>query len=247
MAKLNQIVAIKNGVKSRAYSVLSELNKIIEKPALFNGSVRVYQKSDDADDDLPSERQHVAYRIEDVLSQLRMQLGDLMDITTQNDAANNKAVADVMVDGQVILPSMPVGTLLFLEKQVTDLRTFISKIPVLDAAEAWTRDTNTDLMRSETVRTRRTKKVPLVVTLAEATEHHPAQARLEHQDVTAGFWEVTKLSGAMGLRERTAMLARTEKLLMAVQEAREAANDIDAGTRPVVGAKVFDFLIGRSI
>ncbi len=41
MSKLNQIIAIEKGIKSRVYAGLTDLNKIVQKGELFNG----FQKS----------------------------------------------------------------------------------------------------------------------------------------------------------------------------------------------------------
>ncbi len=37
MAKLNQIIAIEKGIKSKAYAHVTELHKACQKPDLFNG------------------------------------------------------------------------------------------------------------------------------------------------------------------------------------------------------------------
>jgi len=84
------------------------------------------------------------------------------------------ARADVVIDGQTIATDVPVTYLLFLEKQLVDLHTFVKKLPVLDAAESWVRDDSTDSWRTEAVRTIRTKKVPRNHVKAEATDKHPA-------------------------------------------------------------------------
>ncbi len=48
MARLNQIIAIEKGIKSRAYAELTELHKAAQKPDLFHGFVKTYQKRDEA-------------------------------------------------------------------------------------------------------------------------------------------------------------------------------------------------------
>lgn len=54
MAKLNQIIAIEKGVKARVYGELTGLNKAVQKPELFNGFAKAYQKKDEDGEDLPS-------------------------------------------------------------------------------------------------------------------------------------------------------------------------------------------------
>ena len=47
MAKLNQIIAIEKGIKSKSHSEISELYKLVQKPALFNGFSKSYQANDE--------------------------------------------------------------------------------------------------------------------------------------------------------------------------------------------------------
>ena len=61
MAKLNQIIAIEKGVKARVYGELTELHKAVQKPELFNGFSKTYQKKDDDGEDLPAEKKRVQY------------------------------------------------------------------------------------------------------------------------------------------------------------------------------------------
>jgi hypothetical protein len=44
MAKLNQVLAIEKGVKSRVFSEITQLNNAAQKPALFTGFAKNYKK-----------------------------------------------------------------------------------------------------------------------------------------------------------------------------------------------------------
>ena len=55
MTKLNQIVAVVNGKKSRAQKQLTEVYKKPQKPGLFEGISRTYQPSDEEGETLPAE------------------------------------------------------------------------------------------------------------------------------------------------------------------------------------------------
>src|SRR5207342_3582487 len=87
-------------------------------------------------------------------------LVELFDVTATKDYTNCKARADVVVDGKPLLREVPVTYLLFLEKQLVDLHTFIKKLPVLDASETWNFDASADAFATEPVQTVKTKKVP---------------------------------------------------------------------------------------
>ena len=56
MPKLNQIIAIEKGVKSRVYGEITEMHKSSQKPELFNGFVKTYRKKDEDSEDYPPER-----------------------------------------------------------------------------------------------------------------------------------------------------------------------------------------------
>ena len=243
--KLNQVIAIEKGIKARAYATVSEEHKRIQKPVLFNGAARQYRPKTEDGEQLPPERQHVQYRVNDILGVVRLSLSDLFDTTAQKDVANSGAKANVEVDGREILPELPVTTLLFLEKQLPALRAFVAELPVLDSAESWSYDNEAGLYKTEAVQTQRTQKVQEPLVLYPATDKHPAQTQMITKDVIAGFWNTVRQSGAMPRPDKERIATRVEKLLIAVKEARERANDTDASIRPQVGAAVFSYLLNE--
>ena len=151
------------------------------------------------------------------------------------------AKADVVVDGQALLKDVPVAYLLFLEKQLVDLHTFVRKLPVLDASESWEYDSSADCYATEPVQTVRTKKIPRNHVKAEATEKHPAQVEVYHEDVVVGYWRTIKFSGALPAKRVSTLLERVEKLQQAVKFAREEANNTEAVDKHV-GDRVFGYL-----
>lgn len=243
VAKLNQIIAIEKGIKSAVYGVLTELNKVVQKPDLFTGLARTYQPLNDDGEHLPDERKRVQFVVSGLLQQVEQRVSELMQITARKDWSNCAASADLEIDGRTIARNVPVTHLLFLEKQLTDLQTFISHLPVLDDAEVWTYDSNSGMFRSEETKTHRTQKVPKPIVLYAATEHHPAQTQMVVQDELAGHWHQRRFSGAMPKPEKEAMLVRVGKLLKATKMARELANSIDERQPPDVGTAVFAYLL----
>ena len=245
MAKLNQVIAIEKGVKSRAHAEISELYKTVQKPALFNGFTKDFRAKSEGEEGsvetLPSERQRVQETVSDVLRRLERAKAELFDVTAQKDFGNTTASANVTVDGKLLIENAPVPFLLFLEKELTDLRTFILALPTLDVAEDWQRDVNSGLFRSgETVR-QSTKKVQKPLVLYPATDKHPAQTQLITEDVTTGFWHTVKQSGAIPAPEKAALAERVDKLLAAVKTAREEANAAEA-PKVEVGGAIFGYL-----
>ncbi len=245
MSKLNQIIAVEKGTKSRVYGDLTTLNKAIQKPELFNGFTKNYQKKDEDGESLPSESKRVQLTYKDVLRNSEALLTEIMNLTARKDYSNCVAKASVQIDGKVIIKDAPVSFLLFLEKQLNDLRVFVGNIPVLDSADNWTMDNSSGLFKTDVVQTHRTKKVAKPIVLYPATENHPAQTQLVTEDVIAGYWVQVKQSGAMQFPEKQAMLTRVEELLQAVKQAREEANNFDEVPTPEIGKAVFNYILGE--
>ncbi|GAA4080149.1 hypothetical protein GCM10022284_15220 [Streptomyces hundungensis] len=243
VAKLNQIIAVEKGIKSKSHQDLTAAQHGLQKPALLAGISRTYQPKDEEGEQLPPESTRVQVRSEDVLRDTAATLTRLFDVTATKDWANCEARADITVDGRVLVAAAPVSYLLFLEKQLTDINAFVRRLPVLDAAEAWVQDPSTDSWKTEPVRTLRTKKVPRNHVKAEATDKHPAQVEVYYEDVPVGYGTTVKFSGALPARRVNELVSRVEKLQQAVKFAREEANGIDV-TDQRVGDAVFGYLFG---
>lgn len=241
--KLNQIIAVEKGVKSGSLRELTDAHHALQKQALLAGISRTYQPKDEDGEVLPPESTRVQVKAEDVLRKTATVLTRLFDVTATKDRANCVAKADIVVDGQTLLSDVPVSYLLFLEKQLTDLHTFVKKLPLLDAAEDWSFDGSADCWRTEQVRTIRTKKVPRNHVKAEATEKHPAQVEVYYEDIPVGYWSTVKFSGALPAKRVNELLDRVEKLQHAVKFAREEANNLEI-TDQHVGEVVFGYLFG---
>src|SRR5258708_5208351 len=129
MAKLNQIIAIEKGIKARVYGEITELHKASQKPELFNGFSKTYQKKDDDGEDLPPEKRRVQFLATEVLRTVERVSTELMDVTARKDWTNCEAKGDIIIDTKTIIGGAPVSYLLFLEKQMTDMRTFVGNLP----------------------------------------------------------------------------------------------------------------------
>jgi hypothetical protein len=243
MHKLNQILAIERSTKSRVHGDVTRMHHSLQKPALLNGFTKSYQRKNEDDDVYPPEKQKVQLKATDMLKQAGRLLAELVDVTATKDFGNTHAKADLVVDGEVLLSGVPATFLLFLEKQLADLKTFVTKVPALDPAEDWTHDAGADLYKTEPIQTSKTKKVQRPIVLYPATEKHPAQTQLISEDVVVGVWVTVKQSGAMPAARKSELLERIERLSSAVKFARETANGVEV-TKREVGERLFTYLLG---
>jgi hypothetical protein len=244
MPKLNQIVAVVAGKKTRVEKEFGDLYKTLQKHDLFSGISRQYQPVDEGGEELPSERKAAQKSAKQILDQARTTLIDMMDAVATQEYGNQKATADVKVDGVVVLPQVPVTVLLYLQKQLDDLHTFVGSIPTLDPAEVWTYNAADGTFVTEEIRTVRTKKVQKPIVLYDATDKHPAQTQLITEDITAGHWRTRKTATTMAAMERQNILDRIVKLQDAVKIAREEANSI-AVDNIDVGGPLFTYIFGK--
>lgn len=234
MAKLNQIIAVNKTVRADTNRVVTDAYHVLQKGPLLTGLTRVYRPRGEDGEQLPGEASRVQVRVPEVMDTVKAALVKLFDLTATLDTTNQVAKADiVLADGTILVERVPVSTLLFVEKQLVDIRTLVMKLPLLDPAEIWSESTEEGVWSADPVFTVRTKKIPRNHVKAEATDKHPAQVELYYEDVVVGDWTTMKFSGAVPQKEVKAMLARVSELTEAVKQAREHANNT-----PVVDCKV---------
>ncbi len=244
--KLNQVIAIEKGIKTKVEVDITAIHRISGKPSLFEGFNKTYEKKADTGEDVPSEKKIVQEIASRLLDDITERWAPLFDVTAQKDFANCEAKADVVDEGGVhILKGVPATYLLFLEKRLTELYKLVSVFPVLDPAEEWSFDAASKQHRTEPVLTTRTKKVQRGLVLHPGTEKHPPQTQMITEDVSVGTYKLVKLSGALEEPHRRALLRRIEALQVAVKKAREEANTVEAPKQDV-GLTVFTHLFGAS-
>lgn len=242
MPKLCQITALLTGKKTAAIKELTGIYHRFQKPVLFQGLSKRYSPLDEEGETFPEEKQHIQQKAQECLADIRKALVNLLDLVATQDKTNCVAKANVAVDGEVILRDVPVTHLLFLEKQLVDLHTALGALPTLDPTEKWSLDANAACYISETTETTKTKKVPKTHVKYEATEHHPAQTEMYHEDVVVGRWRTLKFSAAIPAQEKNQLLVRVEKLRDGVKLAREEANAIEA-VDTKYGDAIFDYIL----
>lgn len=239
MAKLNQIIALVSGKKSGSESKMTQAYQTAQKRGLFDGLERSYQPKEDGGETLPSESQKVQATVFGLLDTVSEPWTNMLDIVCTQDAGNQTAKANIMVGDSMVAKDVPVTTLIFLEKQLTDILTFINELPVLSDSEDWTKGDRYYI--SNTITTSKTKKVQKPIVLYAATPEHPAQTQLITEDELVGYWNTKKLSGAIPFSQKQQWIKKTQMLKDAVVKAREEANSISVENKSI-GQDIFSFI-----
>ncbi|MGW8181849.1 MAG: DUF7873 family protein, partial [bacterium] len=163
MAKQNQILAIEKGVKKHVYTEITNRHKQLQKKELLEGLSRTYRPKDDEGERYPNEEKLVQIRAHEVLTMALSKFPEIYDITYVKDSTNCVAKADIVVDAglpteQTLASGVPATYLLWLEKQLNDLHTFVRDLPTLSSDQRWEWDGSQNCWRSVAVETAKKKK-----------------------------------------------------------------------------------------
>jgi hypothetical protein len=241
--KLAQVLAIEKGEKNKANRAITDLHRKSEVEKLYQGRTRTYTPANEDGEKLPDERQIVQNRAPEILKEAGDLWSAIWDITATKDWTNaGPARADIKIEDQILVKSAPVSWLLYMEKELNDIETFVRKIPVLDSSEEWTWSSANNCFASPQTWQNRTKKVPRNHVKAEATDKHPAQVEVYQEDQVIGRFNNINFSGALPSSVKEALLERVRMLRSAVLFAREEANGVQADKQKV-GQTLLEFLL----
>ena len=241
MPKLHQVLAVAQGTRQRAQAALTKFYHQVQRPEPFNGIARYYQPKDDEGEQLPPEYSRVQLDANTLLHDVKAALAPMYKVVGDIDRTNSFATATISIDGKDILADVPVTTLLWLEKQLADLRTVFAALPTLDPQYTWTLNDATGIWETPERQTTRSKKVLRNHVKAPATDKHPAQVDVYQEDTIVGTWNTRNMSGAMRLSDIRVLQERLERLRDAVKYAREQANSVEV--QPFNASAVLDYLI----
>lgn len=240
--KLTQHMAIENDKRTAAQKIQAETQKTFKGQDLFYGLLKRYVPKNEGGDPLPDERKELVTTVEDRLQFTKDPMVAMLDHMATKDKTNQKANADLVVDGKTIATALPATTLLALEKKLREIRGYYDACPTLDLSISWEEDKNRPgIFVHGPVETYRTAKTTKGVTLAPATEKFPAQIEKVTEDVTVGTFFTTRSSGALHPGTKSKYLAKIDKLIEAAKDARMRANQVETD-KVEIGAKVFAFI-----
>lgn len=234
--RLNQILAVRQSAQSEAAQRRAELLGIMSQEGLFSGLSRTYQgrvSEQDGGAVYAGKIKKVQVTVPQVIVNLGSVLSRLLDVELTQDVANTAAKADIVVTGtdgkQVTLATgVPTTYLLFLERQLKDLREFVSMFPVLDPAQDWNdKDTPPGQHKTDVIKTDKTKKVRRNHVKFAGDQYHEPQIDTYDEDTVEGQWHQVDFSGAVPAQVRQQYLDRISVLQRAVKYAREEANSAE--------------------
>ena len=242
--KLHQIIASAKDIKGRSEKELTAIYHDFKKPDLYAGHTRTYTSLADGGESLQPENKPVLRNAAEQVEAVRGLLAEQVNLQASIDTANQRAEADVVVGGQVLLSKVPVNTLLYLEHRLKGIAEMLNDAPVLTDGVEWAPDSSPGRYRAVNAEvTYRTTKTPERFVKAEASDKHPAQVDILYLDKVVGTWTKIAQSGALHPTRRRTLHRRVNTLLDAVKSAREEANTVVV-TDSRVGDTLATYLFG---
>lgn len=212
--------------KSRFDTTRNEM-KADTRADQWNGLLRTFrmynEPTPDRPQQIPPEDKGVQRNSVEMVRVVADAMVTYTDAMVTRDIGNMLASADIMLDGQTIAQGVPAVTLIALENDWRDFRTFIQDIPVAPAGERWTRNTD-NVLESDPSLSIRNESERRPLKLSEETDRHPAQFSVERESVPVAEITSTRYHGGMRADEKRALLLTVDRIMVAVQQAKEEAN-----------------------
>lgn len=241
MAKLHEVLAVRQDRRVAANEVVKVCSETFGKPALFSGSTTIYRPDAETEEERLEGEKVVATSVDKELKAVFEAYIHAIDVEATVDYTNAKgseARADVIIDGNIVLENVPAMSLMNLEKDLGIIKKLLYQIPILDPTKLWKLDDKTNLHVYSFTRIR-TAKTPVAIVGVEATKEHPAQVQYYNKDIRTGIVVTRELSGEITPAKKQKMIDYCGRLIEAVKEARARANQVEA-VDVKIGKKLLD-------
>jgi len=243
--KLHELLAVEADLEGRSRNIMDETRKVFkEKPMLFMGSVRTYSPIIEDGVNYPDEHQALTTTVDEKLKYASQSIVNYYDALLQKEATNQIAVADLVVEGEVIAKSLPATFLLGMETRLRKLREVYEQIPTLSVGIDWKADEGKGegvfsmVHPEEKLKTQKTTKSKV---LYEATPHHPAQIDKWDEVENVGKYIKHVWCGMVTPARKSQLLDRIDTLIRAVKKARQRANSVEV-VNVSIGKTLMDFI-----
>lgn len=247
--KLHEILAIEGDREGNSKRIINEANQTFKnKPNLFTGTLKSTVMLDADAPAMSDEHVSMVTTVEEKLLYVADSVGKYFDVGFQKDSANQRAIADVIIDGESLIKDCPVSWLLGMETKLKELRKVIEVIPTLAPGIYWEEDPGHE--KANVFRTKhpverfKTAKVVKHKVLYEATKEHPAQLETWNEMENVGRITETTWSGMVSPAVKSRYIGKMDKLLQAVKKARQRANATPV-EKAEVGSKIFNYLFAE--
>jgi len=248
--KLHELLAVENDLDATAKKVMEEAKVTFTKKVdHFLGAhkgLHMFDEQRSQEEAGAAEHKALVTTVGKKLDYIRQPITRLWDAVLQKDATNQKAVADLIVDGETIGTGLPATWLLGMEQKLRKLREVYEAIPTHAPGIDWVPDDNRGegVFKAAHPETKdKTEKVVRADVIVPATDHHPAQVREYSENLKVGVFTIDRWCGTISPAKKSEYLERIDRLIRAVKKARVRANNVEVN-RITVAKRLFDYIHG---
>jgi hypothetical protein len=248
--KLHELLAVESDLDATAKKVMEEAKTtFVKKVDHFLGahkSLHMFDEQRSQEEAGAAEHKALVTTVGKKLDYIRKPIIRLWDAVLQKDATNQAAVADLVVDGEVIAEALPATWLLGMEQKLRGLRAVYEAIPTHAPGIDWVPDEQRGkgIFKANNPETKdKTEKVVRADVVVPATDHHPAQVREYAENVKVGVFTVERWCGTISPAQKSEYLERIDRLIRAVKKARVRANNAEV-KKLTVAKQLFDYVHG---
>ena len=248
---LHEILAVETGLAETANRIQKETTKTLEqKRTIFTGLLKAHKlfAEEDQHKTQANDVKEVESTVKEQIDYASNEIGRYWDSIFKKEEANQRAKADIIIDGAVIAEGIPSIVLLSMEKKLSSLIGMYNAIPTLDASRAWEPDTT--YPKANIFRSKHDKETQQSVTVREFKEISPATKEFKAQlaevsDVkVVGKFIQTDYSGMLTSLDKAEKLQRLTALIRAVKQARQRANATTVNQELQFGRAILDYING---
>lgn len=251
MAKLHELLAVKDSLRNQAETCRADLKNTFEKKTNhFFKRIVTFKSLKEGEPDKVEDQLGLQTTVSKELAWIGEKVAKSIDVAFQIDVANTTASSDVVLDdGMVILTKVPSTALLQLQKRLDEIQDLVKNIPTLDPSKGFVPDADegTGIYRARDLVRPRTQKQFDYIVMQAPTDKHPAQIKELNIDKLVGETLTQEWCSMITVAEKSAMIDRVEELTRAVKRAMASANEAEVNTKSArVGKRLLDYVFGEA-
>lgn len=242
MSKLHELLAVKPTRESETEVLMKDhAKKFAGDHHLFKKQMKVFKPATEQvgveTKDVVEEDTVLVTTVAKELAFVLEKFAHCVDLNFTIDVANTQAFETLEHDGVVFSNRVPATFLVHLEKKLNQVLTLVQAIATADPAAGFKPDYSMgeNVLKADPITRPKTAKIEEFVTVAQATDKHPAQVQKVTKDVIQGHVTTTNWVSLPTVHQKAEMIARIVALKDAVVQARARANCYDVEQQKIFG------------
>jgi hypothetical protein len=244
--KLHELLAVEGDLEGTFKRIVEEaINTLAKKPDHFIAMQKKLEMFDDEKkQENLEERKEMVTTVLAKMDYVAEHSIRYFDAVYQKEKTNQKAVADLVVDGNILATNIPATFLLGMETKLKRVRELYESAPTLQPGIKWDEDSNLGIgvysavfpdIKLKTAKTFQHK------ILVAPTDKHPAQIEKWEEQIPVGKYTTTTQCSMLTPLKKSIFLGKIDKLIQACKQARQRANTQEVEVVSI-GKQLFDYI-----